>query len=92
VPARTPEIEQVNVPTLDEPVGPVVEVHGTAPPPGPVTVQVTAPVGVASPLGPVTVAVKTRVAPGEMLWELSVTDIVGGVNSDSTTTPSPEEL
>jgi hypothetical protein len=63
------------VATFEEPLGPVVDEHGTEAPPGAVTVQVSVPVGVI-PL-PLTVAVKISVCPADTTGELSVTDIVG---------------
>jgi hypothetical protein len=43
--------------------------------PGPVRVQVTVPVGVTP--DPVTVTVKVKLPPGDVPWELSVTETVG---------------
>ena len=62
--------------TLDEPVGPVVEAHGTEAAPGPVTVHPNVPVGVTPPV-PVTVAVKTRSPPVDTPGVLSMTATVG---------------
>ena len=72
--------------TLPEPVGPLVDEHGTETPDESVTVQLTVPVGVGP--DPVTVAVKIKVPPVEMLEALSATDTVGTTCATVSTSPA----
>jgi hypothetical protein len=65
---------------LDDPLGPVVDVHGTDPPSGGVTAHVAEPVGVGSPTKPPTAAVNVSAPPADTA-ELFVTVTDGVIES-----------
>ena len=68
--------EQVNVATLEDPVGPVVDPHVVTPL-TPVIAHVGFSAGVAALTGPVTVAVKVIVAPTDAVGAFADTATVG---------------